>query len=134
MAGPCYVAIRSWIRFAPGSAELTDQARCDIRSSLPELLKSIEEGRGILVQGFVHAADPSASRTELALDRARAVKRLLAENGVPDERTAALADREGPLGLVPPVPIVTFDLFPNEVPMEPVRRPPPACSDLGDGG
>jgi len=134
MAGPCYVAIRLWIQFAPGSAELSDEARCDIRRTLPQFLESIEEGRGILVKGFVHAADPSVGRTELALDRARAVKRLLAESGVPDESTAALADTEGPLGLEPRVPIVTFDLFPNEVPMEPVHRPPPACSELGDGG
>jgi outer membrane protein OmpA-like peptidoglycan-associated protein len=134
MAGACYVAIFQWIRFAPGSAELSDQARCDIRTTLPQFSRSIEKGRGIVIKGFIHTADPSPRRTELALDRARAVKRLLAESGVPDENTVALADREVPMGVDPPVPVVTFDLFPNEVPIEPVRRPPPACSELRDGG
>ena len=132
--GACYVAILLWIRFASLSTELTEGTRCDIRQTLPEFLKASQDKRKIMIKGFIHTSEPSLSRAELALERAKAVKRLLAESGVPEESMVALADGEIPRGIEPRFPVVTFDLVPSEVPVEPVHRPPPACSDLGDGG
>ena len=132
--GECQVVILLWIQFAPLSSELSDQARCDILRTLHQFLATVRENRKIMIKGHLYTAEPMPERALRAVERARAVERLLANSGVPAESMLTLVENELPMGIEPRAPVVTFDIVPSQLPLLQARRPPPPCSELGDGG
>jgi len=130
----CEVAILLWVNFAPQSIEISHKARCDVRAAVRQFLETAQEKRKVMIKGFVYPGEPLRERQSLALERARAVMRLLADSGVPDESMVAHASDEIPRGIEPRNPVVTFDIVPNQLPLEQPQGPPPPCSELPDGG
>jgi hypothetical protein len=45
-----------------------------------------------------------------------------------------MATSEFPNGIEAPIPVVTFDIVPSQIPLELPQRQPPPCSEVGDGG
>jgi hypothetical protein len=130
----CALAVLQWIQFEPSSSELPPQARCDLQATIPQLLAVLRENRKIVIKGHHSSVDRAPERAARATLRAETVRAALIERGIPAESVATIATGEFPNGIEAPIPVVTFDIVPSQIPLELPQRQPPSCSELGDGG
>lgn len=78
------------VQFASNRAELSDKAK-DILENLLEELRKENKGIYIEIQGHTDSQGSETYNMELGLDRAEAVRRYLAENGIPLHRISTIS-------------------------------------------